>query len=170
MKRKYIKTIVIALVVLSFLWILIFNLKPDDKSKNVNTDKINEVLPTDKSDFNLDSNEFELVDESKNLQLFVKPSTAEIAIKDKRGNYTWYSNPQDRDKDTQASGYVKGKLASQISVNYLTKGGQVKEYDSFNDSIKHKQYLIKKSEKGIKVIHPRKHRKRDRVYSKENKC
>ncbi|MGG3280130.1 DUF5696 domain-containing protein [Paenibacillus solani] len=86
------------------------------------------------------------------LRLYISPKTAEIAVLDKRSGQIWRSNP-DSSNDKLASPYLKGKLSSQISFVYLTRNGQSKNYDSYNDSVKFEQFEIKPSSEQVTVAY-----------------
>lgn len=90
---------------------------------------------------------------SESLQLYVDRKTAEIAVLDKRNGKVWRSNPPDREKDSLATPYVKGKLSSQLSLVYLSGNGQTKEFDSFNDSVQYNQFEIKPEDGGVVVTY-----------------
>jgi hypothetical protein len=94
---------------------------------------------------------FEPALENQMLRLYINRQTAEIAVYNKHSSQVWYSNPQDRDKDTKATPFLIGKLGAQVSLKYLTMSGQDKDYDSFNDSIKYKQFDIALSKEGVTV-------------------
>jgi len=91
--------------------------------------------------------------ENNELRLYLNRDTAEIAILEKKSGQIWYSNPPDREEDTQASPYLKGKLSSQLSLVYLTRNGQSKDYDSYNDSVVYKQFEIEQTEQELKVTY-----------------
>ncbi|MEV5025383.1 DUF5696 domain-containing protein [Paenibacillus sp. LPE1-1-1.1] len=90
--------------------------------------------------------------ENDELRLYISRTTAEIAVLDKQSGQIWRSNP-DSAEDKLASPYLKGKLASQISFVYLTQNGQNKDYDSYNNSVKFKQFEIKQSAAGLAVTY-----------------
>lgn len=95
---------------------------------------------------------FDPVLENDPLRLYIKRETTEIAVLDKRSGNIWRSNP-DASQDKLASPYLKGKLSSQISFVYLTDNGQNKDYDSYNHSVKFKQFEIKQSETDVTVTY-----------------
>ncbi|SMF80635.1 hypothetical protein SAMN05661091_1859 [Paenibacillus uliginis N3/975] len=90
--------------------------------------------------------------ENDYLRLYISKETAEIAVLDKRSGQVWRSNP-DSSGDKLASPYLKGKLSSQISFVYLTRNGQNKDYDSFNNSVKFKQFEIQVTEMNVTVTY-----------------
>lgn len=87
--------------------------------------------------------DMEAMMENDSLVFLMNKKTAEFGIVDKRNQQVWSSNPLDRDYDSIASGANLGKLASQMSIVYLTKNGQTKELDSYNDSVQYEQVKVK---------------------------
>ncbi|UVI31502.1 DUF5696 domain-containing protein [Paenibacillus spongiae] len=90
--------------------------------------------------------------ENDSLRLYISKATTEIAVLDKQSGQIWRSNP-DSSEDKLATPYLKGKLSSQISFIYLTKNGQNKDYDSYNNSIKYNQFDIKPTDKDVTVTY-----------------
>ncbi|MCQ6559009.1 DUF5696 domain-containing protein [Paenibacillus mendelii] len=90
--------------------------------------------------------------ENDSLRLYISKATTEIAVLDKQSGQIWRSNP-DSSEDKLATPYLKGKLSSQISFVYLTKNGQNKDYDSYNNSIKYKQFDIVPTDKDVTVTY-----------------
>ncbi|MDQ0112759.1 DUF5696 domain-containing protein [Paenibacillus harenae] len=90
--------------------------------------------------------------ENSALRLYISRTTAEIAVLDHGSGQIWRSNP-DSSGDKLASPYLKGKLSSQLSFVYLTKNGQNKDYDSYNNSVKFNQFEIIQSESGVSVVY-----------------
>ncbi|UVI28304.1 DUF5696 domain-containing protein [Paenibacillus spongiae] len=95
----------------------------------------------------------ELAAESRSLMLYVNRETAEIAVKDKRDGYAWFSNPVGRDQDAKASPLFKAETASQVLVSYYNEKGQINSLNSYNDSVLKKQFAIDKTEHGVKVVY-----------------
>ncbi|MCQ6560711.1 DUF5696 domain-containing protein [Paenibacillus mendelii] len=95
----------------------------------------------------------ELAAENKTLMLYVNRETAEIAVKDKRDGYAWFSNPVGRDQDSKASPLFKAESASQVLVSYFNEKGQINSLNSYNDSVMKKQFTIDKTEHGLKVVY-----------------
>ncbi|MFD0712243.1 DUF5696 domain-containing protein [Paenibacillus sp. GCM10027626] len=95
----------------------------------------------------------ELVAEQGELQLFLNHETTEIAVKNTRSKQMWFSNPPQAAKDPIATPYHQGKLMSQLSLTYVTKTGQEKEYDSYHDSVALKQFEIAKLADGVRVVY-----------------
>ncbi|MDI3509179.1 MAG: hypothetical protein PWP55_1371 [Clostridiales bacterium] len=97
--------------------------------------------------------EMELVAENEFLAMYFNPATTEVAIKDKKSGYMWYTNPPDREQDTIATGANKGKLGSQISITYYTPTAQQQQMDNYNDSIAHNQFKVDKTNNGVKITY-----------------
>ncbi|UVI30156.1 DUF5696 domain-containing protein [Paenibacillus spongiae] len=94
-----------------------------------------------------------LVQESESLQLYIDPSTTEIAIKDKRSGRMWYSNPMDREADEKAEAINRDNLSAQLSIVYNNDKGQTFYSNNFAEAIKNKQFEIQTTDKGIKVVY-----------------
>ncbi|MDQ0892224.1 hypothetical protein QFZ81_007312 [Paenibacillus sp. V4I9] len=95
----------------------------------------------------------ELITQNEFLMLYVKRETAEVAVKDKRDGYIWFSNPVDREKDPKASPLYKSELSSQLLVTYYNEKGQLNTFNSYDDSVKKKQFKISTVDKGIKIVY-----------------
>lgn len=69
--------------------------------------------------------------------LYFKKKTAEVALQDLATGQIWYSNPQDRDQESQVSGTTKLRLGAQVTVTYYDQKGAFGQMDSYNDSIEY---------------------------------
>ena len=80
-------------------------------------------------------------------ELYIEPNTAEVAVVDKASGQVLFTNPYDvaGSKGTTAT---KEKLLSQIIINF-TDNGTAKEYNSYADSAKLGQIIIKEIKNGI---------------------
>lgn len=87
------------------------------------------------------------------LELYINEETTEVAVKDKRSGYIWYTNPQDRDKDSKAAGVNKDLLASQMTITYYTPSSQAKIMNNYSDSVLHGQFDIETIDNGVKVTY-----------------
>jgi len=94
----------------------------------------------------------ELAAENDSLMLYMNKATAEIAVKDKRDGYVWFSNPVGRDNDSVATPLYKSEMASQIAITYYNEKGQVQTTNSFDDSVKKNQFEMQKTDKGVKIV------------------
>ncbi|BBH19452.1 hypothetical protein Back11_07970 [Paenibacillus baekrokdamisoli] len=97
--------------------------------------------------------DMEAMMENDSLVFLMNKKTAEFGIVDKRNQQVWSSNPLDRDFDSIASGANLGKLASQMSLVYLTKNGQTKDLDSYNDSVQYEQVEVKQEANRVRATY-----------------
>lgn len=74
-------------------------------------------------------------------------ATTQFSIQDKRTGKVWYSNPQDRDKDTIALAANKEMLSSTLNVTYTTSGGEV-ELNNFVYSMQNQNFVLTEQEDG----------------------
>jgi hypothetical protein len=95
----------------------------------------------------------ELAAENERLMLYVRKDTAEIAVKDKRDGYVWFSNPVGREKDPIASPLYKSELSSQVQLTYYNDKGQSYNFNSAGDSVNKKQFEVGVTDKGVKIIY-----------------
>jgi hypothetical protein len=93
------------------------------------------------------------ISESDALALFMDRKTTEIAVKDKRDGYVWFSNPVGHNNDPIASPLYKSELQSQLLLTYYNEKGQVYNFNSFDDSVQKKQFVVTKTDKGVKVVY-----------------
>lgn len=94
----------------------------------------------------------ELIAENDAFMLYINRNTAEMAVKDKRDGYAWFTNPVGRDNDPIATPLYKAELASQVSITYYNEKGQLQNYNSFTDSVQKGQFKIEKTDKGAKIV------------------
>lgn len=95
---------------------------------------------------------FEMVAENEFLQLYFLEDTAEIAVRDRATGSVWFSNPYDRaTAERVAKGTAKDRLGAQFVLNYFTPRDELKEMDSYNDSVKHQQVEMFRLDAGIRV-------------------
>ncbi|WP_054027839.1 DUF5696 domain-containing protein [Bacillus sp. FJAT-28004] len=95
----------------------------------------------------------ELVKENESLQLYLNRETAEVAVKDKRDSYVWFSNPVERSKDQKASPLYQSELSSQVLLTYYNEKGQINAFNSYDDSVLKQQFEIIDMDNGIKVVY-----------------
>ncbi len=96
--------------------------------------------------------EFDLITENQYLALFMKPTTTEIAVLDKRSGQVWYSNPPDRDDaETLARGTTKTALGAQLIINYFDPMDNRQIRDNFNHSIQYNQFTISPLTNGVRI-------------------
>jgi len=97
------------------------------------------------------SDNMERAAENDSLILYINPKTTEVGVKDKRTGFIWHTNPENRDRDSLASGINKEKLSSQISITYYDSAAQLKEMNNYTDSISLGQFEIKNIKNGVRV-------------------
>ncbi|WP_373229828.1 DUF5696 domain-containing protein [Cohnella sp.] len=95
----------------------------------------------------------ELAAENETLMLHIKRETAEIAVKDKRDGYIWFSNPVGRVDDPIASPLYKSELSSQVLLSYYNEKGQIYSFNSYDDSVKKNQFDMQLMDQGAKVVY-----------------
>lgn len=91
--------------------------------------------------------------ENETLVLYANRNTAEIAVKDKRDGYVWFSNPADRDEDPIASPLYKAESASQVIVSYYNEKGQINTMNSYAESVQKGQFTLEQTGAGLKVVY-----------------
>lgn len=94
-----------------------------------------------------------LVADNSDLSLYYHPETTEVAIKDKRGNQIWYSNPEKRNEDAIASPYEKEVLSSQILVLFRDSVGTLNTFSNFAKSIGAKQFTAESIKNGVRITY-----------------
>lgn len=93
------------------------------------------------------------VAESDELILYLDEEETDIAVKDKSSGKLWFSNPQDAEEDTFASGYYQKVLKSQLQIQYYNENVQSSTMDNYNDCIKDKQFTIAYLDDGITITY-----------------
>lgn len=93
----------------------------------------------------------EMAAENEFLILYANASTTEIAVQDKRSGAIWYSNPQDREDDSIATGYNKAKLNVQVEISYLDSAGNSLKYDNYTHSVQNGQFVLEKVKDGLNI-------------------
>lgn len=94
-----------------------------------------------------------LAAETEALALYYNPKTTEIAVSHKKDGTLWFSNPQDRDKDSKASGINKSMLSSQLLLNFSDKTGKPQQFNNFDQSVEYEQFEIEKLSDGLKILY-----------------
>lgn len=89
--------------------------------------------------------------ENADLTLYINRETAEVAVQQKKNGYVWFSNPVGKNNDPLASPLYKSELASQVTISYFNDKGQLSTYNSYDDSVKKKQFTISQAADGVKV-------------------
>lgn len=97
--------------------------------------------------------EFEKVYEGINLSLYAYHKEGNIAVKENKTGYIWWSNPPDRDSDKIAKGIRKMSLNSQILVSYVDSKN-LSHFTTSKSSVIAKGGLnYEKIENGIKFVY-----------------
>lgn len=97
---------------------------------------------------------FSLAAENERMALYIKESTAEVAVYDKLSGQTVYSNPQDGDKDPVAKASNMDNLKSQFILSYLD--GNAKEgtaWSSYAKSVANGQVSYESIENGVRAVY-----------------
>ncbi|MBH1941138.1 hypothetical protein I5677_09570 [Mobilitalea sibirica] len=95
--------------------------------------------------------EEEIVFENDELEFHFIPETTHFYVVKKSTGYTWYSNPQDADSDTIATGMSKKDLNATISIKYNTESGSATQMNNYASSIEKGNFTYEKLENGVKV-------------------
>ena len=95
---------------------------------------------------------FDLVAESAYLRLYVDTATANFALEDKESGAVWHSNPQDASRyDRIAAGKERNRLRALLGMSYVRGNGARVAYDSYTDSVMHRQHEIRRIDGGFRV-------------------
>ncbi|WP_274365101.1 DUF5696 domain-containing protein [Paenibacillus thermotolerans] len=89
--------------------------------------------------------------ENNDLALYVNRETAEIAVRQKKDGYVWFSNPVGKENDAIASPLFKSEMASQLTVTYYNSKGQLSTFNSYDESVRKKQFTISQTPDGINI-------------------
>lgn len=93
------------------------------------------------------------------LEFTMDADTTQFSVLNKANGQTWYSNPQNLEADTLASGSNRDILSSTLFVEYSDSKGQSFSYDNYAYSIKDKRYSIEEIKdesgnvNGVKVVY-----------------
>ncbi len=98
------------------------------------------------------SGEFQLVEGNDHLRLYIKGTTAEIAVEDTASGYFWYSNPQMNAENGDPQNDSSHPLLSQIDITFSDSYNQISNMSSYYDSVALNQYAFEKTDGGIKVV------------------
>lgn len=114
----------------------------------------NQFVTKDNLDGSLKAHDtFTLIEQNEYLELYANGKTTEIAIKDKASGKMWYSNPTERQNDAVATGANKGKLGSQLELEYYNETDKVNTMDNANDCILLGQFVFSKISGGFRVTY-----------------
>lgn len=94
-----------------------------------------------------------LAAENDQLKLYTNLETTEIAVFDKASGDITYSNPQDREQDTVASGVNKSLLNSTLDVIYYNSVGNRDSMNNYDMSIQYGQFEAESLADGIRYVY-----------------
>ncbi len=89
--------------------------------------------------------------ENKYAALYFNPDNANLALLHKQSGSYWYSNPVDAQNDTIATGAKKGRLNSQIAIDYYDTSGKSGSFNSYEDCVQQKTLDFELIANGIRV-------------------
>ncbi|WP_054958120.1 DUF5696 domain-containing protein [Paenibacillus dakarensis] len=95
----------------------------------------------------------EQVADNETLQLYMNRQTAEIAVKDTRDGYVWFSNPVGRDEDPLASPMYKSELSAQVLIQYYNEKGQINTFNSYDDSVAKEQFEMTAENGKVRAVY-----------------
>ena len=95
----------------------------------------------------------DLVAETAALALYYHPETTEVAVRDKRSDTLWYSNPSDRMEDGIASPFEKEVLSSQLALTFRDAIGTLETYPNYTWSVMNGNYTVESLDNGIRVTY-----------------
>ena len=95
----------------------------------------------------------DLVAETAALALYYHPETTEVAVRDKRSDTVWYSNPSDRMEDGIASPFEKEVLSSQLTLTFRDAIGTLETYPNYTWSVMNGNYTAESLDNGIRVTY-----------------
>ncbi len=99
----------------------------------------------------IDLAEFDLQVENEQAILYLNSQTTEIAVKLKDFDAVWFSNPQNREKDSIARGSVIDELSSQLLFDYYTPEDVRQTMNNYRNSNLLDQAEIEKITDGFRV-------------------
>lgn len=94
-----------------------------------------------------------LAAENETLKLYVNTETAAVAVVDKRNGQITYSNPENADEDSIASGTNKDYLKSQLIVDYFNTSRTQGTYDSYSYGTARGQLEVEAIENGVRFLY-----------------
>ncbi|SEO18291.1 hypothetical protein SAMN04488134_104205 [Amphibacillus marinus] len=127
---------------------------------NAELDFSEEVI--DPTELDLDDREYDLQDpivisdleqvaDNGQLALYIDRETATFAVQEKKTDYVWYSNPNDRVNDRIAQGENAQLLNALLYLDYYNLVGQTTRMNSYQDSVLKEQVDIDLIEDGVKI-------------------
>lgn len=98
-------------------------------------------------------NGMKLVADNNDATLYFNEENANVSIYHKTSGEYWHSNPADMELDTIATGANKGRLYSQIAIEYYDESGKSGSFNSYEDCIKQETLDFELIKNGIRVIY-----------------
>lgn len=95
----------------------------------------------------------ELVCAQGELEMYVNPRSAEIAVLDCASGQLYRSNPVDADADTIATKTEKGVLRSQVVAYYFNADQNETSFSSAADAVDKEQFSLERIEGGLRVTY-----------------
>lgn len=95
----------------------------------------------------------DLIAETEALALYYHPDTTEVAVRDKRSDTVWYSNPPDRMEDGIASPFEKEVLSSQLTLTFRDGIGTLETYPNYTWSVMNGNYTAEALDNGVRVTY-----------------
>jgi len=96
---------------------------------------------------------YDLVAGNDILELYTRPSDANIAVLDKRSGHITYSNPQDADADTTANDANRNFLKSQFLLYYYNDDVVSGMWNSYTDSLAKGKCRPESIENGVRYLY-----------------
>lgn len=96
---------------------------------------------------------FKTIAENEWLELLFDEESTQIAVKDKKTDEMWYSNPQELEGDPIANKTNKNKLKAQITLLANTPKGDTVEMNSYDYSVAYQQFKFELIQDGIEVTY-----------------
>lgn len=87
------------------------------------------------------------------LELYVNPATAEIAVLDQSSGQLYRSNPAGASADPIATKTEKGVMRSQVVVSYYNAGQNETSYCSALDAVDKEQFTLERIKGGLRVTY-----------------
>lgn len=147
------KIVIIALIALSIVGYMIFNIRPDANiidsyQEGVTTQLVHEpeFIESSRSAIGYD-----LITENNFLKLYMNMNTTQFAVVDKRNDFIWYSSVFT--SDSSASKTYSNLQKSTLALRYLQKDNTTRVMSNYEFSIANKQFEVdlESIENGVQV-------------------
>jgi hypothetical protein len=94
-----------------------------------------------------------LVAESGSLALYYNSETTEVAVRDKRSEQVWFTNPTGRQQDKKALPFEKENLSSQFTIQFRDELTKLTSYTNFAQSIDKDQFTAESIKDGLRITY-----------------